>query len=160
MQLKFFTIPLFESERAEAELNRFLAAHRILDIERQFVQGGLNSVWSLCVSYQAQDESPAPLKRGKVDYKERLSERDFILYSRLRDLRKRLAEQQGIPVYALFTNEQMAAMVQRRVSTLAQMQEIAGVGEGRVEKYGQAFLDQLESALGELPESNGEAGEA
>jgi hypothetical protein len=33
MRLKFFTIPLVDPERAEAELNRFLAAHQVNSIE-------------------------------------------------------------------------------------------------------------------------------
>jgi hypothetical protein len=33
MRLKFFTIPLLDPERAEAELNRFLAAHQVHGID-------------------------------------------------------------------------------------------------------------------------------
>ncbi len=151
MRMRFFTIPAFAGDEDAAELNRFLVSHRILGTDRQFVQDGANSAWCLCVSYLEAGDRSAPVKRGKVDYKEQLSEHDFAIYSRLRDLRKRLAEQQGVPVYALFTNEQMAAMVQQRISTRSQLQEISGVGEGRVEKYGQAFLSQLEQARTELP---------
>lgn len=162
MHMRFFTIPALVGEQAAAELNRFVAAHRILGIERQFVQDGRNSAWCLCVSYlEAAGDRPAAVKqRGKVDYKELLNDYEFTLYSRLRDLRKRLAEQQGVPLYALFTNEQMAAMVQQRVSTPAQLQEIDGVGEGRVEKYGRAFLDALAQARAELPEPPGGQHEA
>jgi len=160
MRMRFFSIPAFGADEAGAALDRFLAAHRILSVDRQFVQDGINSSWCLCVSYQETADSPVPVKqRGKVDYKELLSERDFAIYSRLRDLRKRLAEQQGVPLYALFTNEQMAAMVQQRVSTRDQLAEIDGVGEGRVEKYGQAFLEQLEQAQAELPDAAGKGRE-
>ncbi|MCP3869359.1 MAG: hypothetical protein GY703_14895 [Gammaproteobacteria bacterium] len=159
MRMKFFTIPALAFDKTEGELNRFLAANRILGVDRQFIADGVNSHWCLCISYHEAESSPAAVKRrGKVDYKELLSERDFTIYSRLRDLRKRLAEQQGIPLYALFTNEQMATMIQRRVSTLAQLQEINGIGEGRVEKYGRAFLELLEQTRVELPakaEENG-----
>ncbi|MCP3971486.1 MAG: hypothetical protein GY717_14440 [Rhodobacteraceae bacterium] len=149
--MRFFTIPVFAGDEATAELDRFLASHRILGTDRQFVQDGVNSAWCLCVSYLEAGDRPAPVKRGRVDYKELLSEHDFAIYSRLRDLRKRLAEQQGVPAYALFTNEQLAAMVKQRVSTRSQLQAISGVGEGRAEKYGQAFLSQLQQARTELP---------
>ena len=99
-------------------------------------------------------------QRGKVDYKELLGDYEFTLYSRLRDLRKRLAEQQGVPLYALFTNEQLAAMVQRRVSTPGQLQEIEGVGEARVEKYGHNFLEELARARSEVPQPSGGQHEA
>lgn len=65
------------------------------------------------------------------------------MFARLRALRKTLAEQEGVPAYALFTNEQLAGMVQRRVRTVGDLREIDGVGEARVEKYGGAFLDIL-----------------
>ena len=49
----------------------------------------------------------------------------------------------SIPVYSVFSNAQLASMVEQRASTLAQIQTIVGVGEGRARKYGQAFLDTL-----------------
>ena len=56
-----------------------------------------------------------------------------------------------MPAYAVFTNEQLAEMVQRRVTSAAALREIAGIGEARVEKYGPAFLDLIEQAA--LPAS-------
>ena len=60
-----------------------------------------------------------------------------------------------MPAYALFTNEQLAEMVQRRVRTLAALREIAGVGEARIEKYGEDFLDILRTD-GSAAVGNGE----
>ncbi len=72
-----------------------------------------------------------------------LNEQDFALFAKLRDLRKTLAEQEGVPAYALFTNEQLARMVQQRVTSKAALAEIEGVGASRLEKYGDAFLQLL-----------------
>ena len=156
MRMKFFTLSVFDSGTTEQELNRFLAAHRILGIDRQFVQDGADSHWCLCVSYQETASSVAPGKaRGKIDYKELLSETDFVLYSRLRELRKHLAEKEGVPVYALFSNEQLATMVQQQVSSRAQLQAIEGVGAGRIEKYGQHFLALLEQTRVQQPNMTG-----
>ena len=44
----------------------------------------------------------------KIDYKAVLSEGAFAVFSLLRDLRKTLAEAEGVPIYAVFTNEQLA----------------------------------------------------
>jgi superfamily II DNA helicase RecQ len=149
--MRFFTIPVVDADEAVQELERFLAEHRILAIDRRFVPDGRNSAWCLCIEYLEAAEQPPTTKRGKVDYREVLDEQDFLRYSRLRELRKRLAEREGLPVYALFTNEQMAAMVQQRVASRAQLLEIPGIGEGRVEKYGQAFLDLLQQVWAEPP---------
>jgi len=43
----------------------------------------------------------------------------------------------------VFTNEQLADMVKKRVSTKAALKEIEGVGESRIEKYAEAVLERL-----------------
>ena len=112
MQLRFFTIPVLGGEEAAEELNRFLAGHRILAVDRHLARDGGTSLWAVCFSYEpAGNSRPASAKRGKVDYREVLSESDFTIYARLRTLRKEIPETEGVPVYSLFTNEQMAEMV-------------------------------------------------
>ncbi|MFD1624878.1 HRDC domain-containing protein [Azospirillum griseum] len=147
MQLRFFTIPVHGGDEAAEALNRFLGGHRILAIDRSFVQDGGNSAWSLCVSFEPADGGGRPASGGKraakLDYREVLNEQDFALFARLRALRKELAEAEGVPAYALFTNDQLAAMVQRQVQSRAGLLEIDGVGEARVEKYGARFLALL-----------------
>lgn len=147
MHFKFFTIPVQTPDKMEAELNRFLASHAVLNIERQFVTDGQNSFWTLCISYQAGAESEGEKAANKVDYKEVLNEHDFAIYVRLRDLRKQLAEKDGVPAYALFTNKQLASMIENKITTLAALKQIAGVGDARAEKYGEAFLRILRAEL-------------
>lgn len=149
MHLRFFTIPIHGGDEAATELNRFLGAHRILTIDRSLVQDGVNSAWALCVSFEQPAADPSqPAKRGgKIDYREVLNEQDFAVFARLRTLRKELADGEGIPAYAVLTNEHLAELVQRRVQSAAALREIAGVGEARVEKYGEAFLRLLREAF-------------
>ena len=94
MQLKAFTIPIHDAGGALEEVNTFLRAHRILSVDRHFVQDGANSVWAICVSYLGDANRPlaAGAKRPKVDYREVLSEADFAVFAKLRNLRKELAE--------------------------------------------------------------------
>lgn len=150
MRLYFATIPLFGDAEAEAALNRFLAAHRVLSIDRHLVTSGSTSVWAVCISYEQGDEGATPAgtskKASRIDYREHLSEQDFALFAKLRLLRKMLAERDGVPVYALFTNEQLATMAERRLQTLEELQSLSGVGPARVEKYGAAFLKLLQEA--------------
>ena len=144
------------------ELNAFLRAHRILSVDRHFVQDGANSIWAICVSYLGDANRPlvAGAKRPKVDYRDVLSEADFAVFAKLRNLRKELAEKEGIPAYALFTNEQLAEMVQRRVGSLNAIKEIEGVGNSRIEKYGAQFLALLKAKDVSLHNGSGSAHEA
>lgn len=147
MQIHFFIIPIHGGGEAAEEVNRFLASHRVLAVDRSFVQDGANSAWALCISVDAPGDRPQSGKRGaKVDYREVLNEQDFALFAQLRALRKELAEAEGMPAYALFTNDQLAEMVRRRVQSATALQTIPGIGEARARKYGERFLVVMRQA--------------
>src|SRR5262249_18188096 len=42
--------------------------------------------------------------------------------------------------YTVFTNEQLAQMVQARATSKAALEQVAGVGDARIEKYGERVL--------------------
>jgi len=155
MELAFFCIPATAPEPATTELNRFLRSHRILAVQRELVREGQGAYWAVCVEYLApvrHGETEAGKAGGsgkpKVDYKEVLSAEDFEVFSRLREWRKEVAEREGVPVYAVFTNEQLAAMVTGKVDSLTAMGKIDGIGEARVKKYGNEVLPVLNGAGG------------
>lgn len=144
MQLKMFSVPFHNASSEVDEVNAFLRSHRVLSIDRNFIQDGNNSTWAICVTYvEASGRPQGGNKKAKIDYREVLSETDFALYARLRDLRKAIAEQEGVPPYALFTNEQLATMVQNKTGNKTALKEIPGVGDARVEKYGPAFIRMI-----------------
>jgi superfamily II DNA helicase RecQ len=72
-----------------------------------------------------------------------LSQEDFAVFAKLRDLRKEVAQETGVPVYTIFTNEQLAQMVQKKARTKPDLEAITHVGDGRIEKWGSRFLDFL-----------------
>jgi superfamily II DNA helicase RecQ len=43
-------------------------------------------------------------------------------------------------VYTIFTNEQLAAVAQKRTATLSGLKEIEGVGDSRISKYGEEII--------------------
>ena len=158
MRVDFFTIPVQAGAETAEELNRLLSSARILTVDRQFVADGENSFWSICVVSQT-----GPLRGGKsqsgkkgIDYREVLSAEDFAVYAKLRDLRKQLAERDGVPPYAVFTNEQLAAIVQGRVDNLTALKAIDGIGDARVEKYGLSVLTLLQGLSGKPQEPRDE----
>ena len=62
-----------------------------------------------------------------------------------------IAEREGVPPYALFNNDQLAAMVRTKVRTKEDMGRIDGVGPGRIEKYAESFLEVLVQRRGMAP---------
>ena len=153
MQYAFFTIPLRSGDGAVDEMNRFLRANRILAVDKRMVEGGENPYWSFCVEYLDHqgggDGFGNALRQPKIDYKQILPPDQFVVFSRLRALRKEMAEKEAVPVYTLFTNEQLAAMVTGRVTTPAGLEAIEGVGPARSGKYGEAFLKILVASFGD-----------
>ena len=71
MGLRFFTFPLRNGEDAERELNGFLASHKVLSIDRQLVDVGMNSFWAICVDYllspAGESTLASNLSRNRVD---------------------------------------------------------------------------------------------
>jgi superfamily II DNA helicase RecQ len=151
MPFKFFTIPIHDPGQAEAELNGFLRSHKVLAVDRRWVEQGASSFWSFCVDYLetssggGSDGRPAG-QRGKVDYKEVLTAEEFAVFARLREVRKEIAAAEAVPVYTIFTNEQLAQMVQAKAKDRAALEKIAGVGDARIDKYGARMLEVLAGA--------------
>lgn len=160
MKFKFFAVPARNPEAAEAELNAFCNQHRISYIDKYLVADGAASFWSICISWLEGDTAPSLSAENRnkpsVDYKQILSEADFGLYLELRNYRKELADQQSVPPYALFTNEQLAAMVQQRIHTKTELANIPGVGKSRIDKYAEGFLQKLNALRAQLPSSHHE----
>ena len=153
MQVKFFQIPTSGCEAVEAEMNAFLRSHRVLKVDRELVQRETASAWAVCVEYLEGSVSGVAGPRGsgrgedkKIDYKAVLSEGDFAVFSLLRDLRKTLAEAEGVPIYAVFTNEQLAKIAQSRAQSQADLAKVEGVGDAKIEKYGRRVLDVISAS--------------
>jgi ATP-dependent DNA helicase RecQ len=65
------------------------------------------------------------------------------LFERLRALRKRLADERGVPAYIVFNDRVLRAMAEQRPATAAELLRISGVGPRKLERYGAAFLDAI-----------------
>ena len=68
----------------------------------------------VCILFSASSNAQ---KKDIIDYRQILSEEDFAVFAKLRDLRKKLAENTGVPVYAVFTNEQLAQIVLKKCNS-------------------------------------------
>jgi ATP-dependent DNA helicase RecQ len=71
---------------------------------------------------------------------------DQPLFDKLRALRKKLADQSGVPPYVIFHDATLREMVRRAPATLAEFANIPGVGQAKLARYGQLFTDEIRSA--------------
>jgi ATP-dependent DNA helicase RecQ len=78
-------------------------------------------------------------KRGAAAAAQALPE-DQALFERLRALRKRIADDQGVPPYVVFSDAVLRAFASEKPATLAAFRGISGVGDTKLERYGEAFV--------------------
>lgn len=83
-------------------------------------------------------------KKGKS--KTSLRSVDEPLFELLREHRLALAKEQGVPPYIIFHDSTLEEMAKTRPATLETMQYIPGVGEKKLDKFGQSFLDVIQSS--------------
>jgi len=155
MQIQVFSVPMEGDEEAVAAVNRFLRAHKVLSIEKVAVQQAGRQFWSLCLEYlpkapAAAGRTPGAFAndRPRTDYRETLSAPQFQRFSKLRELRKQLADSEGLPVYTLFTNAQLAELACKVPRDRTALAGIDGLGAAKVDRYGEPLLALLQS----LPE--------
>ena len=73
------------------------------------------------------------------------SEADAPLLEALRALRTRLAQEQKVPAYVVFSDRTLVELATHRPSSPRAMREIHGVGDAKLERYGAAFLAVVEA---------------
>jgi superfamily II DNA helicase RecQ len=157
MAMKFFAIPALDPTTGEDELNAFLRSHRSVSVVRQLATTGDRVVWCVAVEYLeaglGRSGGTAYAngdRKNRIDYREILRPADFVVFSRLRELRKQFAETERVPVYAVFTNEQLALIAQQRPSSAAALLAIDGIGDAKAERYAERVLALL-AELAEPP---------
>ena len=143
MQIKIFTIPVSDAGNLEEELNRFLRAHKILEVENQLVSNENGALWCFCVKYIGTPVDSLKRKSVKIDYKNELDEKAFKVFSKLREIRKQLASEDAVPAYAICTDHELAEMARLHEITDKELLTVKGFGEKKLEKYGKRIIDMF-----------------
>lgn len=68
---------------------------------------------------------------------------DPLLFSMMKDLRRKVGLQNEVPPYVIFQDTSLEAMATFYPITLDELQNIPGVGAGKAQRYGQIFLDLI-----------------
>ena len=68
----------------------------------------------------------------------------------LRALRRKLAEEHGVPPYVIFPDSTLLEMLRSQPTSMSEMARVSGVGARKLERYGEAFLEVL-GGQGETP---------
>ncbi len=82
-------------------------------------------------------------KRSRTSREAVMTSYEEALFERLRLLRKRLADDQGVPPYVIFSDATLRALSARKPKTLQDFRATSGVGDVKLERYGQVFLAEI-----------------
>ena len=74
---------------------------------------------------------------------------DPVLYSILKDLRKKIAKKLELPPYVIFQDPSLEAMATTYPVTIEELQNIPGVGSGKAKRYGEEFVKVIKAHVDE-----------
>ena len=72
-----------------------------------------------------------------------LDENELRLFETLREIRKQLAEDSGVPPYIIFGDASLVEMCRERPASNEDFLEITGVGQVKLERHGEIFLEAI-----------------
>lgn len=68
---------------------------------------------------------------------------DRVLFSKLRELRKRIADSEDIAPFIVFNDATLSELAKTQPRTTSQMLGISGIGDVKLSRYGKAFMDVI-----------------
>jgi ATP-dependent DNA helicase RecQ len=74
---------------------------------------------------------------------------DDVLFSMLKDLRKKLSKKLKVPPFVIFQDPSLEAMATTYPITIEELQNIPGVGAGKAKRYGEEFLKVIKEHVKE-----------
>lgn len=74
---------------------------------------------------------------------------DDVLLKMLKDLRKDISKEEGLPPFVIFQDPSLEDMAFRYPITMDELTDITGVGTGKARKYGEPFLELIQQYVEE-----------
>ena len=141
MAFRIVTVP-FESDRGvfpDNELNTFLLDKKVRSYRVEFFIHAGRPYWSVFIEYEEiEDRSVEKLTQA-------LDERQKLVFERLKDWRKSKGKELGMPVYVIFSNNQLVELAKKLPQTYEAMKSINGIGDKKVKSFGKEVMDILRS---------------
>ncbi|MBP0615504.1 DNA helicase RecQ [Jiella mangrovi] len=82
-------------------------------------------------------------KAGRTQTQSAIAEGDRDLFQALRQTRMELAREQNVPPYVIFHDKTLIALAASRPTSRGEMAKVPGVGQAKLDRYGDAFLEVI-----------------
>ena len=103
----------------------------------------INNPYSILIAkdhdYGHTDDDDIILKAGG----QRQGGSDVILFALLKDLRKEISKEEGLPPFVIFQDPSLEDMTIQYPITKEELTQITGVGVGKASKYGEPFIELI-----------------
>src|SRR6056297_1598927 len=140
MKIKILTIKFDENKNIfeEKEIKKFLDNKKVIDYDINFFKSNNSYFWTILFVYN-KNKNRKKVKKN-IDIEIEISEKDKKLYERLKEWRLETAREQGIPVYIIFSNNELKRIVNKRPKSKKELKTINGIGDKKTKKYGKEVL--------------------
>jgi len=141
----------WKSVLRQAVLNNFLAKDidnygllMLTESGRRFIENpyGLKFILNQPMDSATEDGSDEPMQQGS-------SAVDQTLLKMLKELRKKIAKQKGLPPFVIFQDPSLDEMCTHYPVTMDELKQIHGVGAGKALKFGGPFIDLIKQYVEE-----------
>ena len=97
-----------------------------------------------------ENEKKAKKTKSKKEPKQKVNK---ALFEELRALRTRLAKAENVPPYIIFSDKSLSDMVALKPDTASKFMDVSGVGQNKLEKYGNQFMTLIKEFKSENADS-------
>lgn len=111
-------------------------ALKVTDLGKQILFGGQKVELTVLQSLKP-SEQPAKARKTRSLHP------DEELFNKLRTVRSKLAKEENVPAYVIFSDASLKEMAEEKPITSSDLLTISGVGEHKLNKYGSYFLDAI-----------------
>ncbi|MPS71599.1 MAG: aldolase [Chryseobacterium sp.] len=146
MKVKALKVRISEEFQTKDEtlVNDFLSRYDVVNLNSKLVQDEIN-YWSVLVYYQEKSKQTNSSKVS-VNSEEGLSEEEKIIYNKLKDWRFEKSKELNQPPYIIFHNTHLMSIAKFKPYNLRDLEQISGLGESKIKRYGIEIIEILENA--------------
>lgn len=111
----------------------------------EFIQNPVSFEMSEDHNYETDGDDDAIVTTGKPSG----AAFDETLFGMLKDLTRKVSKERGVPPYAVFQEPSLNEMAMNYPTSLDELKNISGVGEGKAKKFGQPFVAMIQKYVEE-----------
>jgi len=153
LKLKVFTLRFSGSIQGfdDKPLRDFIADKEVIEFSEHFFTHENTPFLTILIAYRSIESLESRRYVKQTDPRLEFDGVEKEAYDALRAWRAAAAKMEGIPVYMITNNKQLAKMIRLKPTSREALGGVEGVGEAKIAKYGDQVLEILSKHLSGTP---------